>query len=128
MKKIIKFFMFGFIFLLACIPIMGVTSTEDYQFVNGDTEYIITSSSYDTAEKMFNLIISSESAKMSVQSNILCVFGHSLETGAIKRVTHNVNTTAPKCLEEICLYEVCTRVGCSYSKYDVISTIYIYCH
>lgn len=54
------------------------------------------------------------------------LFGHKLETGTTSVVTHNVSSTAPRCLRETFDYEICTR--CDYSEYTLIGSEYIYCH
>ncbi len=54
------------------------------------------------------------------------LFGHKLETGTTSVVTHNVRTSAPRCLRETYDYEICTR--CDFSEYTLIGSEYIYCH
>ena len=53
------------------------------------------------------------------------LFGHKLETGSTTTITHKVRTTAPRCLEEIYTYEICSR--CDYESYLLASSAYIYC-
>ncbi len=54
------------------------------------------------------------------------LFGHKLDTGTTSVVTHNVRSSAPRCLRETFDYEICTR--CDYSEYTLIGSEYIYCH
>ncbi|MBR4858878.1 MAG: sigma-70 family RNA polymerase sigma factor [Clostridia bacterium] len=62
----------------------------------------------------------------AVACNILCdLLGHKLETGTTVQIVHNARTTAPKCLEKMDSYEICSR--CDYSKYTLISSKYISC-
>lgn len=53
------------------------------------------------------------------------LFGHKLETGTTSVVTHNVRTSAPRCLRETYDYEICSR--CDYSEYTFLYSEYIYC-
>lgn len=53
------------------------------------------------------------------------LFGHKLETGSTTTITHKVNSTAPRCLEEVYTYEICSR--CDYESYLLASSKYIYC-
>lgn len=53
------------------------------------------------------------------------LFGHNLESSIVTSVTHNVRTTAPKCLQEKYNVETCTR--CDYTNKTLISSTYISC-
>jgi len=46
--------------------------------------------------------------------NILCIFGHSTQTGTIQTTEHNYYTTVPKCKETLTRIEYCTRNNCDY--------------
>ena len=53
------------------------------------------------------------------------LFGHKLETGTTTTITHKVNSTSPRCLQETFSYKICTR--CDYSEFTLINSVYISC-
>lgn len=133
MKHILKIFALILVFSTLCMPVIASSYVEGRYFITDDIEIEIEDACSDVvANKIFNDMIpniSSKSIMYSTQSSILCIFGHSLDTGSIIRTYHNVNTSQPKCREEIWLYEVCTRSTCDYSNYDLICVSHLYgCH
>lgn len=54
------------------------------------------------------------------------LFGHNYESEIITTVTHNVRTTAPRCLEESYEAQVCSK--CGDTKLTLLISHYINCH
>lgn len=60
--------------------------------------------------------------------NLLCIFGHSTQSGIIYTTEHNAYSTAPRCREITSYVDYCTRSGCSYSTVTSESSYRISCH
>jgi hypothetical protein len=54
--------------------------------------------------------------------SLLCLFGHSIQTGSITTTEHNYYSTAPRCRETVSYVDYCTRSGCDY--FVIKSTYY----
>lgn len=54
------------------------------------------------------------------------LFGHNYESEIITTVTHNVRTTAPRCLEERYDAQVCSK--CGDKQLTLLTSFYINCH
>ena len=48
------------------------------------------------------------------RGNILCIFGHSKDYGAIRTIQHKAYASSPRCIETMTYVEFCTRNGCDY--------------
>lgn len=57
--------------------------------------------------------------------SFLCLFGHDYKVGVVTTITHCVNSTQPRCLEEVFEIGECTRCGKTYQ--EVIRYSYIVC-
>lgn len=119
---------------LLCVPV-AASSYEDDIVIYSDEEVEIISHgecSDTVADKIITAMLVKgleKSESMAVQSNILCLFGHSIEEGSLTRIFHNVNEEQPKCLRELWWYEICARSGCEYSSYRLVSSMHTYtCH
>lgn len=53
------------------------------------------------------------------------LFGHKIESSVVTAVTHKVNSTDPRCLQETYNVETCSR--CDYTNKTLLSSIYISC-
>lgn len=53
------------------------------------------------------------------------LLGHKTEASSVTTITHKVRATAPRCKEQMYLYEACTR--CDYETSSLMGTEYIYC-
>ncbi len=53
------------------------------------------------------------------------LFGHKYDSQTVKTVTHKARTTAPRCLQKVYDYQLCSRCGDETST--LISSSYIYC-
>ena len=59
---------------------------------------------------------------------LLCsIFGHKVTESTAKEITHNVYSTAPKCVEKVYTVKTCSRCD-DYIETELISSIRIYCH
>lgn len=53
------------------------------------------------------------------------LFGHNIESSVVKTVTHKVNSTDPRCLQNRYVAETCSR--CDYTNSTLIDSTYISC-
>lgn len=53
------------------------------------------------------------------------LFGHKIESSVVTAVTHKVNSTDPRCLQERYNVETCSR--CDYTNKTMLSSLYISC-
>lgn len=53
------------------------------------------------------------------------LFGHKIQSSVVTAVTHKVNPTDPRCLQETYNAETCSR--CDYTNATLLSSIYISC-
>lgn len=92
----------------------------------GEAEVIICDDvSPETAAKI-KAHFSGIGSEQQAAKGILCtLFGHNLDTGVAKTITHKVRATSPRCLEETYEYQVCTR--CDFSDSILIGSRYIVC-
>lgn len=54
------------------------------------------------------------------------LFGHNLTSSTSIVITHELNTTSPRCLKEV--YNVTTCSKCDYMEKELISSYFIQCH
>lgn len=60
--------------------------------------------------------------------NLLCLFGHDIQSGAFMVTTHNMYPTVPKCVKETYSYELCLRNGCDFYETQLLSRFPLNCH
>ena len=53
------------------------------------------------------------------------LFGHNIESSVVKTVTHKVNSTDPRCLQNRYVAETCSR--CDYTNSTLLDSTYISC-
>lgn len=53
------------------------------------------------------------------------LFGHKIQSSVVTTITHKVNSTSPRCLQERYNAETCSR--CDYTNATLLSSIYIVC-
>lgn len=133
MKAFIKLCALIVIFSMLCIPIAASSIPAKNAYTTDDGEIYFNNDCSDiVANKVVNAFsgaeLSSGAPSISPMANLLCIFGHSLETGSFYIVTHYAKDNTPRCLNELYCYEVCTRAGCEYAVYTFIASGYIYCH
>lgn len=98
---------------------------EEADYAEGEVTYIFEEGiSEEMKERIIAHFIGEESPSSSTYS--LCdLLGHKIEYTTSTRVTHKARTTAPRCLQQVYIVEVCTR--CDYTTSYLDSQEYIYC-
>lgn len=100
--------------------------TEYCNHCAGDVDVIIGDGvSLETAARIKAHFCGAQCEQQGTRGILCTLFGHKLETGTTKTITHKVRATSPRCLEQTYEYEICTR--CDYSNYTLISSRYIVC-
>jgi hypothetical protein len=62
------------------------------------------------------------------RGNLLCVFGHSIQSGSGIVFDHNAYPTSPKCKKTDFSYNTCKRSGCDYYVVTRESSQRLACH
>lgn len=124
MKKIISFLLCA---IIASTCSLSALATEEVQTCSEETEIIEfiyeEEISDELKERIENHLLNGENRE---SRGILCtIFGHDLITSNTTQITHKVNASAPRCLEE--KYKVETCEDCDYVNSTLTSSRYIYC-
>ncbi len=109
------------IVLLTIVALMFVMTTSVFANTEADTPYVyrydnITvifeeNTPFDSAQREHIALVLTQGDAEAAPCGILCLFGHKYETGIVRTITHNVNSTQPKCMEETFEIGECTRCG-----------------
>ena len=124
MKKIISFIMV-LVFVLASSQTLAFAETNNVIENKNITIEFHNEISDEAREKVVAHFHGNNENTVNARGLTCTLFGHKLETGTTSVVTHNVRTSAPRCLRETFDYEICSR--CDYSEYTLIGDEYIYC-
>lgn len=129
MKKLLSF-------VLAVCLMFSVTSIasaasdiSDNVFYYGETEIIVEGNdlSYAEMKEIADYIASIDSLDHASPAGLICsIFGHNLTASTAIEITHNVYTTAPKCVEKQYTVETCSR--CDYIEKTLLNSYRIQCH
>ena len=113
--------------MLGCMFIMPANDAE--KEIDEHTEIIIVNQniSEETKEKAIAFYTNGGEEKEGIATyGITCtLLGHKIESSTVYKITHEVRSTAPRCLKKIYNYDACTR--CDYEKSTLISSKYIAC-
>jgi hypothetical protein len=123
MKKFIAFLLSA---ILICSLSFQVASASDFETEKESTyiEFIHEEGISDELKTKIENHLLGKSTKET--RGLWCtLLGHSLVTTTSTKITHKVNATAPRCLEEI--YEVQTCERCDYTNSTIVSSNYINC-
>lgn len=113
--------------ILCCVFIMpaNAAETEAHEHI----EIIVESNdiSDETREKAIAFYTNGgeETEGVATYGLTCTLFGHKLETTRVYKITHEVRTTAPRCLKKTYDYSTCTR--CDYEESVLLSSAYIAC-
>ena len=115
------------IVMLGCMFIMPANATEAE--IDEHIEIIIVNQniSDETKEKItaFYTDGGEEHEAIATYGLTCTLLGHKLESTIVYKITHEVRTTAPRCLKKTYDYAACTR--CDYEESVLVSSLYIAC-
>ena len=110
---------------LLCAMIIPTSAAETHEHIDIyiENENI----SEETKEKIIAFYSNGGEEKDSTATyGLTCtLFGHKLESTLVTKITHEVRTTSPRCLQKKYNYESCTR--CDYEASTLVSQMYIAC-
>lgn len=126
MKKIIAI-------VLVVISIFSVMSISAYAEDANESTVTVNDTIFmfdaDTTEDFRNKFIahyfSHEDDGVAAYGLTCTLFGHKIESSVVTTITHKVNSTSPRCLQERYNAETCSR--CDYTNATLLSSIYIVC-
>lgn len=123
MKKFIAFLLSA---ILICSLSFQVASASDFETEKESTyiEFIHEEGISDELKtKIENHLLGKSTPE--TRGWMCGVLGHSLVTTTSTKITHKVNSTEPRCLEETYEVQACER--CDYTTSTLIASDYIYC-
>ena len=129
MKKFILFtavfyLIFSLSFSISAQDLLADGYTYD---VDGKTFYFSADTPFSEEQraKIINIHINGASPVSTTYGLLCTLFGHSYETDIYTTITHCVNTTQPRCLEETFSANQCTR--CDHTEKKLTNQKYIVC-
>lgn len=130
MKNVLKVLLAMSIVLLTVISVYSQEPCELYQTSVDNVDIVI--EHQNLSQKKLYMIVNNE---LGIENppeinpyNIACLFGHSISSGSYTSTSHNVSSSAPKCIRYTYTYETCTRDNCGYYVNNLIDTEYLSCH
>lgn len=113
--------------LFSVATISGAASdNNDNTFYYGETEITVegTDLSYAEMKEIADYVAGADHASTC---GLMCtVFGHNTTDATVKEITHNVYTTAPKCVQKVYTVTTCSR--CDYIDKELLMTTRVHCH
>lgn len=129
MKKILAVILaIASVFSLATFSASAENTDENTVIITkGDTDYIFEAGVSDDLINSFIYAIETEhDCDDTATYGLMCtLFGHKLESSVVSTLTHNVRTSAPRCLKRTYSVEACTR--CDYTSQTLLDSTYISC-
>lgn len=128
MKKIVSIIMaMCFVFALACVA--GASDVNSNTFYYGDKEIIVEgqSLSYEEMKEIADYVAGENSDDGISVCGLTCtLLGHKISESTVKEITHNVYSTAPKCVQKTYTVKTCSR--CDYIEKELITSKRVNCH
>ncbi|MBQ2846710.1 MAG: hypothetical protein IJE74_00440 [Clostridia bacterium] len=127
LKKAMSFIL-ALVFMFSALQIFSFAEESEACTHNGgEITVIVPDSASEEAEAKIHAHFCGECNEAAADARgLTCtLFGHDIESGSSKTITHKVRTTSPRCLQETYTYEICSR--CDYESYALISSSYIVC-
>lgn len=116
------------VFSLATFSASAENTDENTVIITkGDTDYIFEAGVSDDLMNRYIYVIETEhDCDDAATYGLMCtLFGHKLESSVVSTLTHNVRTSAPRCLKRTYSVEACTR--CDYTSQTLLDSTYISC-
>lgn len=113
--------------ILGCIFVMPANAAENETHEHIEIIIVNEDVSEETKEKAIAFYTNGGDEKEGVATyGLTCtLLGHKLESTKVYKITHEVRTSAPRCLRKTYDYSTCTR--CDYEESVLVSSIYIDC-
>ncbi len=128
MKKIVSMLMaICLVCALSCVA--GAANVNSNIFYYGDKEIIVEGQdlSYEEMKEIADYIAGeNNNGGISAKGLTCSLFGHNISESTVKEITHNVYSTAPKCVKKTYKVRSCSR--CDYIEKELISSVRVNCH
>lgn len=128
MKKLFAIFL-SVTFIICSISISAYaedTSENKTVVTIGQTDFIFENNTSNDFQNSFIESYTNNCEDETTAYGLTCtLFGHKLESAVVSTITHKVNSTDPRCLQEYYNHEACSR--CDYSNSTLISQSFISC-
>lgn len=113
--------------LTLCAVVIPAGATEAEEPAHDHIEVIIVDEvDAETEAKIVAYFTEGAEDDASATYGLTCtLFGHTYDSKTIKTVTHKARSSAPRCLQKVYNYQLCSRCGDETST--LISSSYIYC-
>ena len=113
--------------MLACIFIMPANAAEPTADEHIEIIIVNQNISEETKEKIIAFYANGGEEQEDIATyGLTCtLLGHKLESTLVYKITHEVRSTAPRCLKKTYDYSACTR--CDYEKSTLVGNEYIAC-
>ena len=113
--------------MLACMFIMPANAAEAEADENIEIIIVNQNISEETKAKAIAFYTNGgEEMEGSATYGLTCtLLGHNIESTTVSKITHEVRSTAPRCLKKTYCYDACTR--CDYEKSTLVGNEYIFC-
>ena len=124
-KKILSFILVTA--MLACIFIIPANAAETEAHEHIEIIIVNPNISEEAKEKAIAFYTNGGEEQEGISTyGITCtLLGHKLESTIVYKITHEVRTTAPRCLKKTYDYAACTR--CDYEESVLVGNEYIFC-
>jgi len=115
MKKMNKKVLLAlFILIAGAISLMILQVNALSPIATENTSYLYEGMSAEKAEQIVEVMSGKFNETVMQPFGILCLLGHSIQTGTILKTEHNYYSTAPRCKETTFYVKYCTRSDCDY--------------
>lgn len=113
--------------MLTCIFVMPANAAETEAHEHIEIIIVNQNVSEETKAKAIDFYTNGgEEQEGTAAYGLTCtLLGHNLETTQVYKITHEVRSTAPRCLKKTYNYNTCTR--CDYTESTLTSSTYIFC-
>ena len=113
--------------MFSCLFIMPASASETKADEHIEIIIVNENISEETKEKAIAFYINGggETEGVATYGLTCTLLGHKTESTLVYKITHEVRTTAPRCLKKTYNYEACSR--CDYENSTLLSSVYIDC-
>ncbi len=128
MKKVISFVM-AVCLMFSVAVIASATSGNENIFYYGETEITVEGNdlTYEEMKEIADFVAGVDNSEHVAPVGLLCsIFGHKITESTVIEITHNVYSTAPRCVEKQYMVKSCSR--CDYIVKTLLNSYRVNCH
>lgn len=128
MKKIVSMIM-AVCLISAFTCVAGAADVDSNIFYYGDKEIVVEGEnlSHEEMKAIADFVAEGNDSGDASTYGLMCsLFGHNIEETTAREITHNVYSTAPKCVEKTYKVRTCSR--CDHIEKELIYSKRVNCH